>query len=248
MPTHHSFNLETTVEEDKVMQNLPSSTVVSKCSVCPISGETEREEKLNHITHLFGLLLSIIGWIVMIVYTWNSGTLVCIASCSTYGATVVLLYAASTYYHGCQTLSKKQLLQIADHACIYLLIAGSYMPFTLGPLRDSGGITLLGIVWGMAIVGIIIKFFAVNRFKIISTCAYLLMGWLAILSFPTLLEKLPTISIFYLVAGGLAYSLGTIFFLWDRLPFNHAIWHLFVLAGSTLHYCSIFTLIQNGLI
>jgi hemolysin III len=210
--------------------------------ICPVSGETFKEELLNHWTHFIGLLLSIIGFPVLIVYSSLNGDAWHIASYATYGATLVLLYFASTYYHGCKTIHRKKYLQIADHACIYLLIAGSYTPFTLGPLRETSGWTLLSVEWGMALVGIIFKLFGAERFRIFSLVTYLLMGWLVVVSWSTLMETLSLSTLVLVGIGGLSYTFGAIFFIWESLPFNHAIWHLFVLSGSGCHYCAMLSL------
>jgi len=210
--------------------------------ICPVSGETFKEELLNHWTHLIGLLLSVIGFPILIVYSSFNGDAWHIASYITYGATLILLYFASTYYHGCKILHRKKHLQIVDHACIYLLIAGSYTPFTLGPLRDTSGWTLLSIEWGMATVGIVFKLFGAERFRMFSLFTYLLMGWLVVVSWPTLMETLSPSALLLVVMGGVFYTLGAIFFIWETLPFNHAIWHLFVLSGSGCHYCAILSL------
>ena len=212
--------------------------------VCPISGETLREEEINHRTHLIGLILSIIGLPFLIYYSAKHGDLSTVASFTIYGITLVLLYVASTFYHGCKTLHHKELLRILDHACIYLLIAGSYTPFMLGPLLDSDGIMILSIEWGIAAVGIFLKVFAVDRFKLASLIGYLVMGWLVVFSWPILQEKLSLPAISLVITGGLSYTFGTLFFVWEKLPFNHAIWHLFVLCGSICHYFAILLLIS----
>ncbi len=215
---------------------------------CPVSGESPLEEHVNHLTHLAGLVLSIAGWMVLLFYAYQADSISHMVSCSVYGATLVSLYAASAYYHVCKRLDQKQLLRVVDHACIYLLIAGTYTPFSLGPLRDVGGWDLLWIEWTIALVGIVIKVLAINRFQMLSMIAYLAMGWLIIFSWPTLKDELPYTAIIWLVTGGIIYSLGVLFYLWEALPFNHAIWHGFVLAGSICHYFSILSMIQQGII
>lgn len=214
-------------------------------NICPISGETPEEERINHLTHLAGLILSIVGASVLVTYACLYGNGWCIASSTTYAFTLVLLYAASTFYHGCKTLHFKGFLRIADHASIYLLIAGCYTPFALGPLKEGHGWTLFWIEWGIACIGIIFKLFAIHRFQLLSTLAYLGMGWLIVFSMPTLAETLPLKTLTLLIAGGLSYSLGTIFFLRESLPFNHAIWHVFVLGGGICHYCAIFSMVVD---
>ena len=207
--------------------------------ICSVSGETAAEERLNHLSHLAGLILSIIGAIVLLRVVSLHGDLWALASGAIYAVSLVSLYAASTCYHSCQDRQRKRKLRIVDHACIYLLIAGTYTPFTLGPLRDADGLNLLAIEWGIAALGIVFKIFAVHRFQIISTLAYLAMGWLVIFSWPVLMENLPQATLVWLAAGGLFYTVGTIFYAWKALPWQHAIWHVFVLGGSLCHYFAV---------
>ena len=207
--------------------------------ICPVSGESFQEERINHWTHRVGFLLSIIGFPFLIYYSSLDGDKWFIASNFIYGTSLILLYLASTYYHGCDALDRKRTMQIVDHACIYLLIAGSCTPFALGPLRDSHGWTILYIEWGLATAGIFLKIVAFDRFQVISLVAYLVMGWLVVFIWPVLMETLSTSSISLLMAGGAFYTFGTIFYLWEKLPYNHAVWHLFVLSGSICHYFAI---------
>lgn len=211
--------------------------------ICPVSGETWQEEIINHRTHLLGFILSVIGSIFLVAYAYMYGDYWSKIGCSVYGTSLVLLYGASAYYHGCTVASHKKLLKIADHACIFLLIAGTYTPIALGPLRHNGGWEILAIEWTIAAVGVIFKIVAINRFKFLSTLAYLAMGWLIVLNWQPLSEAVPEASIFWLIAGGLSYSFGTIFFIWESLPFNHGIWHFFVLGGSVSHYIVVLDLI-----
>lgn len=211
--------------------------------ICPISLQTKNEELFNVQTHFFGLLLSLIGFIYLMHLAVLSQDKWKIISSLLYGTTLILLYAASTYYHSSQTIEEKKRFKIADHACIYLLIAGSYTPFTLGPLREINGWNLMAIEWSIALTGIIIKIFFIDRFQSASLVAYLTMGWLVAFSFETLSNQIPMQALYWLVAGGLSYTIGTIFYVWDSLPFNHGIWHLFVLLGSACHYFCILHLI-----
>jgi hemolysin III len=213
--------------------------------ICPVTGETPQEEKFNFITHLIGFLLSIFGSLYLFSKAWMNQNSIHIFTSAVYGGSLIALYGASTFYHRCKILSKKHVLKIVDHACIYLLIAGSYTPFTLGPLKDSGGWNLLIIEWVIAVVGITVKMFAINRFKVLSLLAYLFMGWLVMFSVFDLMNALSFWGFVWLISGGLIYSLGTLFYIWDSLPFNHGIWHLFVLGGSACHYFSILTVIYN---
>lgn len=214
-------------------------------SICPISGESEREERINYLTHLFGLGLSFVGWIILVFYASLSQELLPFTSCFVYGATLVLLYGASFFYHYCKVPVRKRILRIVDHSCIYLLIAGSYTPYTLMPLLNDGGWYILCFEWSVAILGIFFKIKAIGRFEWMSVIAYLCMGWLIMFSIPVLIEELPSTSLTLLIAGGLSYSCGVLFYAWNSLPFNHAIWHVFVLGGSICHYFSILTLVMH---
>ncbi len=211
--------------------------------ICPISGQSENEERFNTITHFFGLLLSVMGYAYLLIISIETENYWTIVSSSIYGATLILLYAASTAYHKAKTSDQKQTFKIIDHACIYLLIAGSYTPFTLGPLREYGGYNLMAIEWMIAIFGIALKIIAVDRFQIVSLLGYLGMGWLVVFSYETLMQQMTEEGIFWLIAGGFSYTFGTLFYVWDRLPYNHGIWHLFVLSGSACHYVCVLHMI-----
>ena len=197
------------------------------------------EELFNSITHGIGALVSIAGMVLLIVFSSMYGNFNHIISCTIFGFTLVLLYTASTLYHIFQKPNLKHIFKILDHSCIYVLIAGTYTPFMIIIVRGALGWTLFAVVWSLTILGIIFKAFFVNRFKIISTIAYLLMGWLVIFAIKPLFQTLPEGGIAWLVAGGLAYTVGTIFYVWKKLPFNHAIWHLFVLTGSACHFMAV---------
>lgn len=197
------------------------------------------EEIANSITHGAGAVVSIAGLVLLIVFSSLYGQTSHILSCTIYGVTLVLLYTASTLYHSFQQPGIKRIFKIIDHSCIYILIAGTYTPFMLLIVRGVLGWTIFAVVWLLTIMGIIFKVFFVNRFKIISTLAYILMGWLVIFAIKPLFQALPGSGIVWFVSGGMAYTLGTIFYAWKKLPFNHAIWHLFVLAGSACHFMTV---------
>jgi hemolysin III len=198
-----------------------------------------REELLNSITHGTGVLLSIAALALLIVFSSIYGDRGHVVSCTIFGITLILLYTASTLYHSFRKPKIKNVLKIIDHSCIYLLIAGTYTPFLLVTLRGVLGWTMFAVIWLLAIIGVVFKIFFVHRFKIISTIAYLLMGWLVVFAIKPLFGSMPTGGIVFLFAGGLAYSLGVIFYVWKTLPFNHAIWHMFVLAGSACHFFAV---------
>jgi hemolysin III len=197
------------------------------------------EEIANAITHGIGLLLSIAGFVVLLVLAALRGTAWHIVACSIYGATLICLYTASTLYHAVISPRVKRALRIFDHSAIYLLIAGTYTPFLLVSLRGPWGWSLFGVIWGLALVGVLFKFWFVERFAILSTAVYIAMGWLVVIAAKPVITHLPLTAIIWLLAGGLAYTGGVIFFAAKRIPYSHAIWHLFVLAGSICHYFAV---------
>jgi len=207
--------------------------------VCPISGQTEREEFWNTFTHSLGTALSIAGLAVIVVYASLNGNALHIVSSAVYGTSLVLLYSASSLYHGATSLKWKQFFLICDYCAIYLVIAGTYTPLTLLTLNGEWGWTIFGIEWSMAIVGMVVKGFLGDRYRVLSTLAYLVMGWMIVVAGYSLYENMDANGLLLLVSGGLAYTIGVIFFLWESLPLNHVIWHIFVILGSALHYFAI---------
>jgi hemolysin III len=195
---------------------------------------SHREEVANLLTHGLGVVFSIAALFVMLYLA--AGDPLKTVSAAVFGLSLVLLYSSSTLYHFFTSPRWKAKFQALDHACIYLLIAGSYTPFTLITLKGPSGWALFAAVWTMAIIGVLMKtFWKGKKDHWISTALYLLMGWLILLAFGPLLRGMPIAGVLWLAAGGFAYSFGIIFFAWHRLPFNHAIWHLFVLGGSACH-------------
>jgi len=199
-----------------------------------------REEIFNTLTHGLGVFLSIVGVSVLLTVASLNGDAYQIVSIAIYGATLILLYCVSTFYHTAHSPRLKNFFRLADHSAIYLLIAGSYTPFALVSLRGGIGWTVFGVVWGLALVGVIFKFFFRFRFHFLATGLYILMGWMALLIVKPLFEVLPLWGFSLLVAGGLSYTLGMVFYAWNKLPYNHAIWHGFVLLGSVCHYFAVF--------
>ena len=200
--------------------------------------DSHREEVASLLTHAAGVLFSVVALVVMLVLAADSALK--LACAAVFGITLVLLYSSSTLYHFFTSPRWKARLQTFDHACIYLLIAGSYTPFMLITLRGPWGWTLFGIVWVMAAAGVMVKLRGNGRKDSrISTALYLAMGWLALVAIGPLMRGLEAAGVVWLVAGGLCYTAGVVFFAWHRLPFHHAIWHLFVLAGSVSHYVTI---------
>jgi hemolysin III len=198
------------------------------------------EEIAHAVTHGIGVVLSVAGLALLVTYAVLYGDVWHITSCSIYGATLVLLYTASTLYHGIPMPRAKKLLQRFDHAAIFLLIAGTYTPFTLVNLRGSWGWTLFGLVWGVAMIGVLLELLKDERLKWLSLSLYLGLGWLVVIAIKPLIDAVEVGGIILLLAGGLCYSLGVIFYIWRRLAYHHAVWHLFVLAGSVLHFFSVF--------
>jgi hemolysin III len=196
--------------------------------------DTHREEVASLVTHAIGVVFSIAALGVMLYL--SAGELLKTVSAVVFGTSLILLYSSSTLYHFFTSPRWKARFQSLDHACIYLLIAGSYTPFTLITLRGPWGWSLFGAVWAMALGGVLMKtLWKGKKDHWISTMLYLVMGWLIVLAIGPLFRGMPVAGIAWLAAGGLAYTLGVIFFAWNRLPFNHAIWHLFVLGGSVCH-------------
>jgi hemolysin III len=196
-------------------------------------------EIANSVTHGIGALLAIAGLILLVVFAAIYGNVWHVVSFSIYGSTLVLLYLASTLYHSAQNPKVKKTLRIIDHAAIYLLIAGTYTPFMLVTLQGVRGWVMFGVIWGLAVVGIVYKIFFINKLVVISTIFYLLMGWMIVFSIGDLFRALPLEGIIFLGAGGLSYTLGIIFYAGRERLLMHAIWHLFVLGGSICHFFAI---------
>ncbi|MBP8132416.1 MAG: hemolysin III family protein [Candidatus Hydrogenedentes bacterium] len=200
---------------------------------------TIAEEVANAITHGVGVIFGIIALVLMVVFASYGGDAWRIVSVSIFGSALILLYLASTLYHALPESSIKRMMRIFDHCAIYVLIAGTYTPFLLGDMRGPWGWVLFGILWGSAVAGIIFKFFFIGRFDLITTLLYVAMGWTALIAIKPALAMLPPGALLLLLIGGILYTSGVVFYLWDRLPFNHAIWHLFVLGGSALHFAAV---------
>jgi len=203
------------------------------------SPKLRRYELANSLTHGTGLALSVGGCAVLVTLAALRGNAWHLVACSVYGATLVCLYTASTVYHSVRSRRWKRILRVVDHSSIYLLIAGTYTPFTLVSLRGAWGWTLFGTVWGLTVAGILFKVWWVDHFPILSTLVYLAMGWLVLIAVKPVLAMMPLAAIAWLLAGGLLYTAGVAFFAWQRLPYHHAIWHVFVLGGSVCHYFAV---------
>jgi hemolysin III len=198
------------------------------------------EELLHAISHGIGAMLSVIALVLMLLVSVQAGDNWHLASSIIYGGSLILLYCSSTLYHSIHNIDVKRRLRQLDHAAIFILIAGTYTPFTLVNLRDSWGLWLFGLIWTVALAGVIIELATGLKYKKLSLSLYLGMGWLVILAIKPMLENVAPGGMWLLVAGGLSYSFGVIFYAWKRLFLHHAIWHLFVLAGSILHFLSVY--------
>jgi hemolysin III len=194
------------------------------------------EEIANSITHGIGILLSAAALVLLIVFSAINGTQLHILTFIVYGVTMLTLYTASTLLHALPKGRAKNVFEILDHSSIYFFIAGSYTPITLIIMDGALGWTLFGIVWTLALAGTVFKVFFVRRFLFASTVLYVLMGWLAIFGWSEITAKVGTTGIAFLVTGGVVYSVGAIFYMWRAFPYHHAVWHVFVLAGTVLHF------------
>jgi hemolysin III len=203
--------------------------------------QTLGEEIANSISHGLGALAAAAAAPVLVLGGWERGGAVAVAGAAVFATSMVLLYVISTLYHALAANRAKRVFQVLDHSAIYLLIAGTYTPFALGVLRGPWGWALLALVWCLAVAGIVFKAVWGMRFARLSTAVYLAMGWLALIAFQPLAERLPAWGMFWLFAGGLAYTLGVVFFAaGQRLRYAHFIWHLFVLAGTGCHVVAVY--------
>lgn len=204
-------------------------------------------EELSHaLTHGLGVVLAIIGLVVLVMRSLAHGDGWHLASSIIFGGALVLLYTASTLYHSIPHPRARPVLHALDHTMIYVLIAGTYTPFTLVTLRETVGWWMFGLVWGMAFFGTIFKIFYTGRFEKLSLAIYLAMGWCIVIAVDPLLQAMPLRGVLLLLFGGLAYTSGVIFYVWERLPYHHMIWHLFVIAGSVLHYLAVLLYVVPG--
>jgi hemolysin III len=197
------------------------------------------EEIANAVSHGIGLLLAIIAAVVLVVGAVQRGRAAEIIGVSTFGAAMVLAYLTSTLYHALPMNRAKRFFRTLDHGAIFLLIAGTYTPFMLGPLRGHWGSTLLGLVWVLALAGFVFKAFGGLRYPKFSTCYYIAMGWLVVVAVEPLWVNLPLSGFYWLLAGGIAYTAGVAFFAPKRLRYGHFVWHLFVLAGTACHFAAV---------
>lgn len=202
------------------------------------------EEIANSITHGIGVGLSIAALVILVIFAARISDVWKVVSFSIYGATMIALFMASTLYHAFPQPRVKKFFHILDHSSIFLLIAGTYTPITIGTMRGGWGWTMFGIIWGLTLVGICLKIFAMSKLKWVSTIVYLAMGWLIIIAIKPLMSVVSKTVLMWMVIGGLCYSLGVIFYMARKLPYHHAIWHLFVLGGAISHFFGMLSLLQ----
>lgn len=206
----------------------------------PMPSQSLGEEIANSITHGIGAALATAALTILVVFAAIKGDAWHVVSFSIYGASLVIMYLSSTLYHAFTNQKVKRYFRIMDHSSIFLLIAGTYTPITLLPLRGTGwGWTIFGIIWGLAVLGIFFKLFFIGKLEKLSVIFYILMGWLVVIAIKPMIEILPTGLLLWIAIGGLSYTLGIIFYAWQKLPYAHAIWHLFVLGGSISHFFGI---------
>lgn len=200
---------------------------------------TRREEVANAVTHGFGAALSIAALVLLIVFAAWKGTAVHVVSFTIYGTSMLLLYTASTLVHSFPEGKVKNLFEVLDHSCIYVFIAGTYTPILFHIVKGALGWSLFGVVWGVAIAGVVFKSFFASRFLFTSTLLYIAMGWIIVIAWGPLVDNLAPGGLHLLITGGLLYTFGTVFYMWRSFPYHHAVWHLFVLGGSILHFFAI---------
>lgn len=203
---------------------------------------SEKEERLNVLTHGFGLVLSFVAFPFLVMKSQEFTEFWQQASFIIYGLSLIILYAASTFYHAAKNPKRRRKLNIFDHAAIYVLIAGSYTPFLLAGLQSNVGWYMFIFVWIFALIGVILKLFFTGKFDKLSTAMYLVMGWQAVFVVKPMMVSLPKFSLYGIVLGGIFYTVGAIFYSIEKIKFNHAIFHVFVLLGSLAHFAAVYIL------
>ncbi|MBN1403320.1 MAG: hemolysin III family protein [Opitutales bacterium] len=217
-----------------------------KHDVHPTSGYSAIEEVMNSVTHALGLVWAITALVLSVVFASLHSDAWIIVACAVHGASLILLYLSSFLYHTMRTIKWKKFFLTWDHACIYVLIAGSYTPFTFGPLRGTTGWIIFGIVWALAIAGVVKEIFASKRGGLVGSLIYLGMGWICLFAIVPLYFNMTTAGFTLLLVGGVVYSAGVFFYLYRRMKYHHAVWHLFVLGGSVCQWVAVLTIIFAG--
>ena len=201
---------------------------------------SQGEEIFNAVTHGIGAALAIPGLILLLVKSSAFGTAIYTVSTAIFGVTIILLYTLSTLYHSLTSEKAKQVFKVLDHSSIFLLIAGTYTPFSLLVLRGAWGWSIFGVVWGLAVTGIIIESIFIKKLKLFTLILYLSMGWVVIVALKPLIRSIPTGGLYWLIAGGLSYTFGVIFYVMKKVKYAHGIWHLFVLGGTICHFFAVY--------
>lgn len=232
----------------KLYAPLPTRALKNEIAVNETAFQAEEfnsDEWLNTLTHFCGLLLALGAVPVLIVFAALDGSAREVVTFSIFGATLIFTYLNSSLYHHARPSMMKRVLRRMDHLSIYLLIAGTYTPFVIVGLGGAWGWSLLGVLWGLAALGIAAKLSVGHRFELVSTIAYVLMGWIGLVAIVPLIERLPLASLVLVLAGGVSYTIGALFYAWEKLRFNHAIWHVFCLGGSVLQFIAVFFLLAR---
>ena len=198
-----------------------------------------KEEKLNILTHAIGIVFAVLGTVLLLIKSMSLNNTLAVIGSLVFGLSMITLYSASTIYHQSSS-AKRPYFRVFDHASIYILIAGTYTPFTLVSLPNNLGWIMFGVTWGLAIIGIVLKLFYTGRFNLISTLMYLIMGWNIVFAIMPLIDSIGLSGFWWLLAGGIIYSLGAVFYLFDNIKYMHAVFHLFVLAGSFCHFIAVY--------
>ncbi len=226
------------------MQEQPPKDKVGFLDWIPLSPrQSLGEEIANSITHGTGVGLSIAALVILVVFAAKRSDVWKVVSFSIYGATLISMYLCSTLYHAFRNPKLKRFFRILDHSNIFLLIAGTYTPVTIGTIRGGWGWTLFGVIWGLAILGINLKIFALGKLKWLSILIYILMGWMILIAINPLRKTMDSTFLAWMLIGGACYTLGVLFYLFRKLPYHHSIWHLFVLGGSISHFFGMLSLV-----
>lgn len=224
----------------KIQQITGDALKVTK-KTASVSNYSATEELLNVASHGVGFVLSIAAFIALLIRALTSGNSLYLMSFGIFGFSLLFLYASSTIYHSTKNPIRRAKLRILDHVSIYILIAGTYTPFTLITLQGSTGWVIFSVSWAMALAGVILKFFYTGQFRLLSTLLYVFMGWLILFAIRPLIDELPAAGLNWLISGGLAYTLGAVLYTIKKIPMNHAIFHLFVLLGSSCHFIAVYS-------
>jgi hemolysin III len=204
------------------------------------------EERINILSHATGLLFSIVAMVMLLLRAGQSGEVLQIISAAVFGVSLIALYGASTAYHSATNADLRARLRVMDHATIYILIAGTYTPFSLITLDGTAGWAIFAASWSMAVCGVALKLFFTGRFDVLSTMMYVFMGWIIIFAYEPLVARIEPAGLYWLVAGGLSYTIGAIIYSIKKIPLNHAIFHLFVLGGSICHFVAVYFYVLTG--